>query len=109
MRCLAIEMAAQLAGLTEFFVFEHTLRADIAKRPCQLIVMGIAAGEAVIVDEYLELAFAQRRAVQMRQMVHRGAGGMHRRLVDQMYATEKARISGDRCRHCCQMPKKRHS
>jgi hypothetical protein len=60
--------------------------------------MGITTWEAVIVDQYLELAFAQRRAVEMRETVHCCTRGVHRRLVYQMYLAKEGRIARYRAR-----------
>ena len=84
MRGFALEVMAKLAGLAEFFLVEQAYRPDAEKCPGQLIMMGIAVGQAVIVDEYLQLALAQRRAVEMGKVIDRRSGGVHGRLVDQM-------------------------
>src|ERR1700756_5113691 len=85
----AIEMAAQLLWLCEFLVIEHAFGADIAKRPRQLVMVRIAARQAIIVDEYLKLALAQGWAVEMRQVIDGRTCGVHCRLIDQVYLTEK--------------------
>src|SRR6516162_7075455 len=84
----SVEVAAQLLGMTELFGLQHALCPNVAKGSRQLVMVRIATRQAVIVDENLELAFAQRRAVEMRQIIHRRAGRMHGRLVDQMYPAE---------------------
>jgi hypothetical protein len=71
-------------------------------------MMGIAIGEPVIVDEYLELAFAQCRAVEMWQIVDRRAGRVHGRLVDQMDPTQEPGVARQRARQASQARKKRH-
>ena len=68
--------------------FEHALGAYVAKRSRQLIVMGIVTGQPIVVDINLQLAFAQSRAVEMRQIVNRGARGVHCRLVYEVYLSE---------------------
>src|SRR5690349_20188060 len=71
-------------------------------------MMGVPASQAVVVDEYLELAFAQSGAVEVRKIIDRGASGMHRRLVDQMNSTEKSRVAGDGVIQSRQVLEKRH-
>jgi hypothetical protein len=56
----------------------------------------IAAQQAIVIDEYLKLALAHCRAVEVRQIIDGGARGVHRRLIDKMYLTEKRRIAGGR-------------
>ena len=85
----AIEMAAQFLWLCECLVIEHAFGADIAKRPRQLVMVRIAAGQPIIVNKYLKLALAQRWAVEVRQIIDGGTGGVHRRLIDKVYLTEK--------------------
>ena|SRR6516165_3025288 len=96
MRRFAFEIVAELTSFAELFLVEETFRANAEKRPSQLVVMGVAVRKAVVVDEYLKLAFAQRRAVEMRKVIHSGPGGMHGRLVHQMYLAKEAR----RARSC---------
>ena len=89
MRGFALEIMAKLAGLAELFLVEQAFRPDAEKCPGQLIMMGIAVGQPVIIDEYLELALAQRRAVEMGQVIDRRSGRVHGRLVDQMDLAQK--------------------
>jgi hypothetical protein len=56
-------------------------------------MMGIAIRETVIVEEYLELALAQCRAVEMRKIINRRPGRVHGRLVNQMDLAEKGWIT----------------
>jgi len=85
----AIEMPAQFLWLCERLVIEHAFGADIAKRSRQLIMVRIAAGQPVVVNKYPKLALAQRWAVEMRQIINGGTCGVHRRLIDKVYPTEK--------------------
>jgi hypothetical protein len=84
-----IEVTAQFLWLSERLVIEQTFGADIAKRSRQLVMMSIAARQAIVVDKYLKLALAQSRAVEVRQIIDRGTCGVHRRLIDKVYLTEK--------------------
>ena len=108
MRCFSIEVAAQLIGITELFVLQHALGSNIAEGSRQLIVVRIAARQTVIVDQNLELALAQRRTVEMRQVIDCRAGRVHGRLVDQMYLTEKGWVARRRTRHRGQAFEERH-
>src|SRR5690348_6456051 len=69
----------------------------------------IAARQAVVVDENLELALAQRRTVEVRQMIYCRAGRVHGRLVNQMELPEKGRVPRRRTGHGGQAFKERHS
>src|SRR5208282_6396676 len=104
----SFEVAAQLLGIAELFVLEHALCANVAKGARQLIVMRITARQTIVVDKDPEFALAQRRTVEMRQVVHCRAGRMHGRLVDQMYLAKQARIAGNRARQGRQPCEKRH-
>ena len=59
-------------------------------------MMGVAAFQTVVIDEDLQLALAHRRAVEMRQVIDRGPGGVHRRLIHQVDLAEKIGVAGDR-------------
>jgi hypothetical protein len=72
-------------------------------------MMGIAVCEPVIVDEYLELAFAQCRAVEMRKIINSRAGRVHGRLVDQMDLAEKGWITRHSAGELRQALEKRHA
>jgi hypothetical protein len=71
--------------------------------------MGVAAGQTIVVDKDLKLAFAHGRAVEMRQVIDRGACRMHCRLVDQMYLAEKGRVAGGRAIEVGEITEKRHA
>ena len=92
----ATEVAAQFLWLCECLVIEHAFGADIAKRSRQLIMVGVSARQAIVVDKYLKLALAQGWAVEVRQIINGGTCGVHRRLIDKVYLTEKCRIAGGR-------------
>src|SRR6476660_3236550 len=93
---LGIEMLAELLVAAEILVVEQDVGADATERAGQLIMMGVAAFQAIVVDENLQFALAQRRAVEMRQIIDRGAGRVHRRLVNQMNLAEEIGVAGDR-------------
>jgi hypothetical protein len=101
-------MAAQFLGIPELFIPEDALGPDIAECSRELIMMGIPSNQTVVVNEYLELAFAQSGAVKMRQIVNCGTRGVHRRLIDQMDLTEKSRVAGDGAIQSLQVFEKRH-
>src|SRR5437016_13433569 len=109
MRRLAAEMAAQSLGIAKLFVIEDTSGANVFEGPCQLVMMGVAARQTVIIGKDLQLAFTQRRTVEMRKIVHSRAGGMHGRLVDKIYLAEQHRIARCRARHCGEAAKEWHS
>jgi hypothetical protein len=67
---------AKLGRVAKLLIGQRAFCANAEKCPAQLIMMGIAVGEPVIVDEYLELAFTQRRTVEMREVIDRGPGGV---------------------------------
>ena len=48
--------------------------------PLPMVLGHEAAG--IVVDEYLKLALAQGWAVEVREIIDRGACGVHRRLID---------------------------
>src|SRR5205807_2239473 len=104
----AIEIAAQFLGVRECLVIDHALRADIAKRSRQLIVMRIAARQAIVIDKYLKLALAQGRAVEVRQIIDGGTCSVHRRLIDKVYLTEKFWIPGSGVVEGREITEKRH-
>jgi predicted chitinase len=56
----------------------------------------VSARQAIVVDKYLKLALAQGWAVEVRQIINGGTCGVHRRLIDKVYLTEKCRIAGGR-------------
>src|SRR5215469_10573529 len=91
-----VEEMAQLTRFSKFLITEQTLCANAEKSFGELIMMHVAIREPVIVYKYSELAFAQRRAVEMGQMINCSAGGVHRRLVDQMDLAQQLRVA----RHC---------
>src|SRR5205807_8797999 len=66
---LGIEMLAQLFVAAEILVIEQDVGADAAERAGQLIMVGVAALQAIVIDENLQFALAQCRAVEMRQVV----------------------------------------
>src|SRR5260370_24413893 len=101
-------MAAQFLRLCECLVIEHAFGADIAKRSRQLVMVRIAARQAIVVDKYLKLALAQGRAVEVRQIIHGGTRGVHRCLIDKVYLTEKQRIAGGRVVKGCEIAEKWH-
>ncbi len=108
MRGFGVEVLAQCLGAAELLVLEQDPGADVAKRAGQLIVVGVATRQTIVVDEDLQLSLAQRRVVEVRQIVDRGAGGVHRRLINQVDFAEKLRVADDRERQCRQPAKKRH-
>jgi hypothetical protein len=63
MRGLYFEMVAELVGIAELFVLEQTPGADVAERACQLIVMGLAARQTVVINKDPQFSLAQRRTV----------------------------------------------
>jgi hypothetical protein len=65
MRGLGTEVLAQFLRIAEFLVFERQRCTDVPKRAAQLIVMRITTGQAVIVDEYLQLAPAERGCIKV--------------------------------------------
>jgi hypothetical protein len=71
--------------------------------------MGITICEPIIIDEYLELAFAQCRAIEMRKIINRRTGRVHGRLVDQMDLAEKGWITRHSARELRQAFEKRHA
>jgi hypothetical protein len=71
---LRVEMAAQLFGITKLLVLQHQRGADVPEGARQLIMMRVTARQTVIVDKDLQLALAQGGAVEMRQVIDRGAG-----------------------------------
>jgi hypothetical protein len=83
-----VEKVAKLARLSELLITEQTLCANAEKRPGELVMMHVTICEPVIVNKYSELAFAQRRGVEMGQMINCSAGGVHRRLIAQMDLTQ---------------------
>src|SRR5262245_48222378 len=99
----------KLGGFAELLLVEQANRSNTEKRPRQLVVVGIAIGQAIIVDEYLELTLAQRGSVQMRKIIYCRPGSVHGRLVVEVDLAEKARITGDRARQRGQISKERHS
>src|SRR5271170_5474517 len=103
-----IEMATQLFGRAKLLIVEQELCADVPKRPRQLVVVGIATRQTIIIDVYLQLPLAQRRAVEMWQIIDSRARGVHGRLVDQMDFTEQLRVACNRERQLRQVPEKRH-
>ncbi len=109
MRGFGVEVLAQFLGAAELLILEQDLGADVAERAGQLVVVGVAAGQTVVIDKDLQLALAQRRVVEMRQVVDRGTGGVHRRLIDQMHFAEKLRVAGDRKGQGRQTAKERHA
>jgi hypothetical protein len=68
-RRFGFEVVAELTGFPELFLVEETLCANLEKCPGQLVMMGVAVRQTVIVDEYLELAFPQCRAVEMGKII----------------------------------------
>src|SRR5216683_850282 len=109
MRRLAVEVSAQLFGLAKLFVSEHAFGANITEGSRQLIVMGIAPRQTVIVNKNPKLALAQRRAVEVRQVVYCRTGRVHGRLVDQMYLAEETRVTRCGARHRCEAVEEWHS
>ena len=105
MRGLGVEVLAQFLVAAELLVLEQDIGADAAERAGQLIVVGVATRQTVVIDKDLQLALAQRRAVEMRQVIDRGAGGVHRRLIEQVDFAEKLRVADDRKGQCCQTAK----
>jgi hypothetical protein len=108
MRRFSIEVAAKSRGITELFVPQNALGPNVAEGSRQLIVVRIAACQTVIVDQNLELALAQRRTVEMGQVIDCRAGSVHGRLVDQMYLTEKGWVARRRTRDLGQAVEERH-
>ena len=108
-RGLRLETAAQLARLAELLVGEQASRADGEKGPGQLVMMAVAAGETVVVDENPQLAPAQRWAVEMGKVIDGGAGGMHRRLIVQVDLAENERIARDRRRRVGKLAEEGHA
>src|SRR3954453_8764147 len=109
MRGIGVEMLAQLFGATEFLVAYLDLGADVPESAGQLIMVGVAPRKAVIVDENLQFALAECRVVEVRQAIHRGSGGMHGRLIDEMHIAEEFGVAGHRQRQRLHAPKKRHA
>jgi len=68
----------------------------------------IASRQAVIIDEYLQLALAKGRAVKVRQVVDGGTRGVHGRLINQMNLAEERRVTGDLVIQSGQISEKRH-
>src|SRR5947207_13235593 len=58
---LGIEMLAQLLVAAEILVIEQDVGADATERAGQLVMVGIAALQAIVVDKDLQFALAQRR------------------------------------------------
>src|SRR6516164_1377174 len=108
MRRLAVEMATQFLGVAELLILQQTLRPDVAERSRQLIMMRVAARQTVIVDKYLQLAFAQGGAVEVRQIVDRRARSVHRRLINQMDPAKKRRVACNGVIQSSQISEKRH-
>src|SRR3954470_20305177 len=94
---------------TEFFVAELYCGPDVLEGASQLVMMRVALGKTIIVNEDLQLAFAQPWAIKVRQVVNRGARRMHRRLVDQMHIAQKIRIACDRQGQAADVPKEWHA
>src|SRR6266436_6997343 len=109
MRRLAAEMAAQFFGVAKLFVVESASGANVFEGARQLVVVGVAVRQTVIIDKDLQLALAQRRAVEMRKIVHCRTGRMHGRLVDQIYLAEQRRVVSCRARQRCEAAKKWHT
>jgi hypothetical protein len=65
-------------------------------------MMGIAIFEPIIVDEYPELALSQCRTVEMRKMIDRRPGSVHRRLIDQMDLAQEPGVARHRARQAGQ-------
>jgi len=57
--------------------------------------MGVAAGQTVVVDEDLQLAFTHGRIVEMRQEVDRCPSRVHRGLIDEVEVAQQRRIVND--------------
>ena len=100
---------AKLTEFPELLVVQQASGADAAKCPGQLVMMGIAIGEPVIVDEYPQLALAQCWAVEMRQIVDRRARRVHRRLVNQVDLAQQPGVARQRAREASQAREKRHA
>ena len=86
-------MAAQLADFAEVLVVQDKLRADMLEGTGQLIVVRVAAGQAVVINEDSQFPLAHRRAVQMRQVVHGRTGSMHRGLIDEMDLAKQSGVA----------------
>ncbi len=88
-------MLAQFVGFAELLVVEYQRRADIPEHAGQLVVVRIATRQTVVVDKDLQLALAQRWAVEMRQVIDGSACCVHRRLVNQMNIAKQRGIARD--------------
>ena len=51
MRGLATETAAQFFGIAKLFVVEDASGANVLEGSCQLVVMGVAPRQTVIIDK----------------------------------------------------------
>ena len=98
-------MWGQVIGVPELLVADQAGGADIPEGPSELVMVGIAIRQPVVVDEDLQLALAHRRIVQMRHIVNSGAGRMHGGLINQMQFPEHLRITGDLARQNAQIVK----
>src|SRR6266404_5358453 len=68
----------------------------------------IASRQAVVIDEYPQLALAKGRTVEVRQVVDGGTRGVHGRLINQMNLAEERRVAGELVIQSGQVSEKRH-
>ena len=102
-------MLAQFVGFAELLVVEYQRRADIPEHAGQLVVVRIATRQTVVVDKDLQLALAQRWAVEMRQVIDGSACCVHRRLVNQMNIAKQRGIARDITRQRRETLEERHA
>ena len=82
----------------ELSIRDHTDRPQPAEQVGQLVVVGAAVRQIVVVVQDVELDLSQRHRVEVGQLVDLGARGVHSRLVYVVNLPEPDRGEG-LCRH----------